>query len=485
MSKTRNKESFLELGKIPPSAIDFEEAVLGAVMLEKNAIDAVCNILQPQSFYKEDHALIFKSVLFLYSKNQPIDILTVTNQLRNTGELDIVGGAYAIVQLTNKIASAANIEFHARIIVQKFLQREIIRISSESIRDAYEDTTDIFDLIDTMEHKIFTIQNSNQGTIDVSAVSRMDETKKFILYGMQNKGITGIPVGLQTIDTFTGGFQRGDLIVVGGLPGTFKTALTIFMAHSAEQMGFPAYVSEQEMSKVQTGMREIGMVSGINTEQMRRGEISEGEMMLIDDAVSKIKGRRVYIEHESGQNVEQICSKLKRVKAEYGIEMAVIDYLQIVEGSSETKNASVEERISKITRRLKITAKNLNIPIILLSQFNREASKNTRPSKHFLKGSGAIEADADVIILLWNPFTYDKEMEITLNDVRVSVENKLCFIFDKHRMGRLGDIWIGVRPWNNTFYDVENIPATTTPTKEYSSMKPNRDFEPNEDIKPF
>lgn len=477
--KRKSRTEYLfEHGRLPPQVIDLEEAVLGAVMLEKGAIEKVISFLKPETFYKEANQKLFKAVIKLHEKGEPIDILTVTLTLKNSGDLDIVGGPYYITTLTNRIASAANVEYHARKVAQKFIARELIRISSETIREAYEDTTDIFDLMEQAEAKLNEVLNIEKGEMDISAKSRMDATIKFIVDGMNNAGITGVPIGINSIDTFTGGFQNADLIVIGGLPGTYKTALAIAFAHGAEKLGHPSYLSEQEMSKVQTGMREIGMISGINTEQMRRGELSHPELNEIHDAKELIIKKKVYVEHESGITVDKLTAKLKRVVLELGVKIAFIDYLQIMEESAETKNYSIEEKVSKITRRLKQTAKALNIPIILLSQFNREASKNVRPTKSQLKGSGAIESDADVVILLWNPYVYDKDMTVEIEGSQESVKDKLCVIFDKHRMGRTGDIWLGVKPWNNTFYDLIKP----------STIKPNTDFEPakNEtDDKPF
>ncbi len=456
-------------GKLQPQAVDLEQAVLGAAMLQKDALNVVVEILSPQSFYKDAHQKIYAAAIDLNRKGSPVDTLTVVQQLKLKGELDFVGGAYYITQLTDRIASTANIEFHARIIVQKFLARELIRISSETIENAFNDTTDVFDLIDEMDFKFNQIKNMDKGAMDISAESRMRETKQHILNGMKNKGITGVPIGLDPVDIFTGGFQRGDLIVLGGLPGSYKTAIAIAFAHGAQQKGFPVYISEQEMSKVQTGLREVGMVSGINTEQMRRGELSQKELVEIDNAMDEIINRKVYIEHESGISIDKVCSKIKRVVDEFGVEMAIIDYLQLMESGSEQRGATEEQKIAKITRKIKQTAKNLNIPIILLSQFSREASKNLKPTKSMLKGSGAIEADADVVILLWNPYSYDKEMQLEIEGELQSVKDKLCIIFDKHRMGRNGDIWVGVRPYNNTFYELGGAKHQTSTQSDFFS----------------
>jgi replicative DNA helicase len=277
-------------GKLPPQAIELEEAVLGAIMLEKNALAVVIDIIKPTYFYKDAHQHVYTSMLNLFEKSEPIDILTVTNQLRSDGNLEICGGAYYITQLTNRVASAANIEFHARIIAQKHIQRELIRISGEIQRDAFEDTTDVFELLDQAENKLFQISEGNVSSNSEKVDKLLKEAIKMIedLKGHED-GLTGIPSGFSALDRLTSGWQRSDLVILAARPGMGKTAFVLSMARNAAVMGNHAVaIFSLEMSSIQLVNRLISGETNLESEKLKKGNLREDEWIQLNKMVGKL-----------------------------------------------------------------------------------------------------------------------------------------------------------------------------------------------------
>ncbi len=435
--------STMMYGKVPPQAKDLEEAVLGAMMLEKGAFDTVVEILKPECFYVDAHQRIYRAMQSLQQKNQPIDILTVVEELRSKEELEIVGGPYNVTRLTNAVVSAANIETHSRIILQKFIQRELIRISGEIIGDAYEDSTDVFDLLDDAESKLFEITNNhlrkNFDSIDsvlVKTVQRIEDMRH------RNEDITGVPSGFPQLDTVTYGWQPSDLIILAARPAVGKTAFVLNLArnaalHPTKPTG--VVIFSLEMSSAQLVQRILSAESEIWLEKISRGKLEEHEMkQLYAKGIQRLAQAPIYIDDTAALNIFELRAKCRRLKNKHNIGMVLIDYLQLMSGTGGNTNR--EQEISRISRDLKGLAKELQVPIIALSQLSREVEKrkdgNKMPQLSDLRESGAIEQDADMVMFLYRPEYYD----ITSNEFGESNKGETHVRIAKHRNGTLETI---------------------------------------------
>jgi replicative DNA helicase len=431
-------------GKVPPQAKDLEEAVLGAIMLEKNAFDAVIEILKPECFYVEAHQRIFKSMQSLANKSQPIDILTVAEELRFKEELEMVGGPYYVTKLTNAVVSSAHIEAHARIILQKFIQRELIRISGEIIGDAYEDSTDVFDLLDDAESKLFEITNNhlrkNFDTIDsvlVKTIQRIEDLRH------KNEDVTGVPSGFTGLDKVTYGWQNTDLIILAARPAVGKTAFALNLARNAVMHPTkPTAVAlfSLEMSAGQLVQRILAAESEIWLEKIARGKLEEHEMkQLYARGIQRLAQAPLFIDDTPALNIFELRAKCRRLKNKHNIGMVIIDYLQLMSGTGENRSANREQEISNISRNLKALAKELNIPIMALSQLSRAveqrgAKEGSRvPQLSDLRESGAIEQDADMVMFLYRPEYYDVTTNAEGENTKGLTEVKIA----KHRNGSL------------------------------------------------
>lgn len=430
-----------QYGKLPPQAVDLEEAILGALMLEKDALTKVIDILHPESFYKDTHKLIFQAIRQLFQKSEPIDILTVTNELKQSGHLDIVGGPFAITQLTNRVASAANIEFHSRIVLQKHIQRELIRISSETIRDAYEDTSDVFTLLDRAEKNLFEVAQGNIRR-NFQAMNEMvsEAYKQIEAAKMHGTGITGVQSGFTQLDRITSGWQKSDLVILAARPGMGKTAFVLSLARNAA-IGFnrPIALFSLEMSSVQLVQRMISSETGIPAEKLRKGTLDNHEWQQLTSMTGKLSTAPIYIDDTPSLSVFDLRSKCRRLKQMHDIQMVVIDYLQLMRGDVEGKGGNREQEISSISRSLKAIAKELNVPIIALSQLSRAVEArggSKRPQLSDLRESGAIEQDADMVLFIYRPEYYGLEYDDENNPTKGMAE----IIIAKHRNGALDTV---------------------------------------------
>lgn len=437
--------STMMYGKVPPQAKDLEEAVLGAIMLEKNAFDSVIEILKSECFYVEAHQRIFRAMVGLSQKSQPIDILTVVEELKIREELEMVGGAYYVTKLTNSVVSSANIETHSRIILQKFIQRELIRISGEIIGDAYEDSTDVFDLLDDAEGKLFEITNNhlrkNFDSIDsvlVKTIQRIEDLRH------KNEDISGVPSGFASLDKVTYGWQPTDLIILAARPAVGKTAFALNLARSAalhSHKPTPVAFFSLEMSAGQLVQRILSAESEIWLEKISRGKLEEHEMkQLYAKGIQKLSNAPIFIDDSAALNIFELRAKCRRLKSKHNLGLIIIDYLQLMSGTSDNKNGNREQEISKISRDLKGLAKELQVPIIALSQLSRavESRKegNKMPQLSDLRESGAIEQDADMVMFLYRPEYYD----ITSNEMGESNKGETHVRIAKHRNGSLETI---------------------------------------------
>ena len=441
-SKNRGEDlSNYVFGKVQPQAIPLEEAVLGALMLDKDALSIVLDILRAESFYLDAHQLIYKSMLRLFEKSQPVDLLTVTEELKKTGELEAAGGPYYLVELSNKVASAANIEYHARIIAQKFVQRELISVSTKIIRDAYEDTTDVFNLLDDAEQGLFAIaqQNLSRGFESMSSLAAKAQ-KQIEELRHKEDGLTGVPTGFTELDRLTSGFQRSDLIILAARPGMGKTAMTLSLAkNAASDFGKPVAIFSLEMSALQLAQRVISMEAEISGMKMRNGQLEEYEWQQLNAALERISEVPMYIDDTPGINIFELRAKARRLKMQHDIDLIIIDYLQLMSGGGDNQRGNREQEVSAISRALKGLAKELNVPVIALSQLSRavEVRGGTkRPQLSDLRESGSIEQDADIVAFIYRPEYYD----ILEDEEGQSLKGIAEVIIAKHRHGALKTI---------------------------------------------
>ena len=405
----------LEKGKLPPQALDLEEAVLGAMMIDKKGVDEVIDILQPDAFYKEAHKFIFEAIVQLFNDTQPIDLLTVSAQLKKSGKLDQVGGDFYLIQLTQKISSSAHIEFHSRIILQKFIQRSLIKISSEIIEEAYDETTDIFDLLDQAESKLYEVTQGNIKRSSETAQSLVIQAKKRIEEIAGKEGLSGVATGFHDLDKLTSGWQPSDLIIIAARPGMGKTAFVLSMARNiAIDFNHGVAVFSLEMSSVQLITRLISSETGLSSEKLRTGKLEKHEWEQLSIKVKDLEKAPLYIDDTPSLSIFDLRAKARRLASQYGIRMIIIDYLQLMTagGAAGKNGGNREQEISTISRNLKALAKELNVPVIALSQLSRAVEtrgSSKRPLLSDLRESGAIEQDADIVSIIYLPEYYKND----------------------------------------------------------------------------
>ena len=464
-TKTGLNEVVFEHGKIPPQALDLEEAVLGAMMLENDRLAEVIEVLKPEVFYKESHQIIFSAIQRLFGQNEPVDILTVTEELRKTGELDIAGGPYFITMLTNRVASTANIEFHSRIILQKFIQRELIRVSSDIIKDAYEDTTDVFDLLDKAENGLFSISEGSIGKSYMDMQSIITEAIKEIAAGRNQEGkLRGVGSGFTELDRITSGWQKSDLIIIASRPGMGKTAFALTMARNAAiDFKKPVAVFSLEMSSIQLVTRLMSSETEIPQEKLRKGNMEDHDWAQLNARISSLIEAPLYIDDTAALSIFDLRAKCRRLKAHHDIQMVIVDYLQLMQGSQDTRG-NREQEISSISRALKTLAKELNVPVIALSQLSRASEKREKAAKPILsdlRESGSIEQDADMVMFIYRPEYY----KIDVDENGDSTAGVADIIIAKNRNGPLKDVRIRFISKYAKFGDaeLEYTPVSTIP----------------------
>jgi len=442
-TRKRNKSSItpqqlIELGKLPPQAVDIEEAVLGGLMLDSHAVMSVIDIMKPEVFYKEAHQRIFGAVERLFQKAEPVDILTTTQELKRTGELEIAGGAFYVTQLTNRIASTANIQVHARIVLEKYIQRELIRISTDTLQKSYEDTSDVFELLRYAEENIFSISNTNIKKtfehIKTILARSLDEIE-----AAKNQEFNGVPSGFTSLDRITGGWQKSDLIILAARPGNGKTSFCVTTARNAAVIhNKPVAIFSLEMSATQLVNRLISSESEINADRLRQGDVNTIQWQQIHKNIGRLAASPIYIDDTPALSIFDFRAKAKRLKQQHDVAMIIVDYLQLMVSGSDNKFGNREQEVSLISRTLKSIAKELDIPIIALSQMGRsvEQRQGKRPQLSDLRESGAIEQDADIVIFIYRPFISG----VTEDENGVSTEGMAEIIIEKHRNGKTGSV---------------------------------------------
>lgn len=427
------------MGKMPPHAIDLEEAVLGAIMLEKEALVMVDGILKEELFYKSSHVVIYQAIKNLNHDSRPIDLLTVTAELRKLGTLETAGGAFYVTELTSKVATAANVEYHARILQEHYMKRSAIRVASELMKMAYEEQSDAFEIMEMMQAATLETlhQIDNGRTVSYKQAYRDAITKMSERVGRPSKELTGIDTGYKALNALTGGWQKPDLIIIAGRPAMGKTAFALCLARNAAMKNIPIAIFSLEMSKEQLTNRLISIESEIvSSQDIQRGNITETEFAGVIHRTAKSENYPIYIDDTAGLSISQLRSKAYRLKAKEDIRMLIVDYLQLMSGDGKGNR---EQEISQISRGLKKIAKELDIPVIALSQLSRSVESRggeKRPMLSDLRESGAIEQDADIVIFCHRPEYYGITEDRDGNTTKGVAE----IIFAKHRNGDIDTV---------------------------------------------
>ncbi len=426
------------LGKLPPQALDLEEVVLGALMLEKNALNAVIEFLKPEHFYLEKHKEIYTAIVDLFKATEPVDMRTVVNQLRKTGKLELIDGAYYIAELTSKVSSAANIEYHARVIMEMAIKRELIQVASQIQSDAYEDTTDVFELLDKTEQSIFQISDSNlrknydnMRNLMARAIQELQVLKE------HKDGLTGVPSGFTELDRMTSGWQKSDLVIIAARPGMGKTAFVVSaLRNAAVDFKIPVAIFSLEMASIQLVNRMISAEAELESEKIKKGNLAEHEWAQLVHKTSRLSSAPIFIDDTPALSILELRAKCRRLKAEHGIQIIVIDYLQLMRGE---QGGNREQEIASISRALKGIAKELNVPVLALSQLSRSVETrggDKKPQLSDLRESGSIEQDADIVMFLYRPEYY----KITVDEDGLPTQGVGEVILAKHRNGSTGNV---------------------------------------------
>jgi replicative DNA helicase len=466
-----------EIGKLPPQSVELEEAVLGAMLLEKDALSSVIDVLSPESFYKEQNGKVFSAIVSLFNRSEPVDILTVTQELKRSGELEFVGGSYYVSALTNRIASSANVEFHARIVAQKYLQRELIRIGTETIKTAYEDSTDVFELLDHTTKNIFEILDSNvrkqhdkMSTLIAKAIQEIDAAAN------QKDGLLGVPSGFTALDRITGGWQKSDLLILAARPGMGKTAFVVTMAkNAAVEFNKPVAIFSLEMSSIQLVKRLISSETELSQDKILKGNLEPYEYQQLNERIKKLSTAPLFIDDTPALTIFELRAKARRLKENQKVELIIIDYLQLMSGGNDGKG-NREQEISQISRGLKSLSKELEIPIIALSQLSRQVENrpggSKRPQLSDLRESGAIEQDADMVMFIYRPEYYGLEFDEENNPTKGVAE----VIIAKNRHGALETVKLRFIGQYAKFVDLDYNDDNIYQGNQTKSLEQNNDF---------
>jgi replicative DNA helicase len=457
----RNRESYEKMleegGTVPPQAVELEEAILGALMLEKDSIIAVQDVLTADAFYKETHRIIFKAIEELSNSLNPIDLFTVTEKLKQNGQLKVVGGASFLAGLTQKVGSAAHVEYHSKIVAQKYVQRELIRASTEIQRRSYDESVDVTELIDFAEGEIFAVSEGHvQRTVQDSG-SILARTMEAIEEASKNEGaFSGVPSGFLGIDRVTLGWQASDLIIVAARPAMGKTAFTLSMARNmAIDHSVPVAFFSLEMSATQLMMRLIVAESGLDSKNVKSGQLSPEQWRHLEQSIKPFQNAPLYIDDTPALSINEFRSKARRLRSHNNVGLIIIDYIQLMT-SSQDNRGNREQEVASISRTLKAIAKELNVPIIALSQLNRASELrggSKKPQLSDLRESGAIEQDADIVAFIHRPDYYG--MKVDENNVPLPA-GLAEFIIAKHRNGATDTVRLKFRKEQARFLDMDD-----------------------------
>ena len=457
-----------EMGRLQPQAVDFEAAVLGAIMIEQDAYSLVSELLKPESFYEERHQIIYEAIMSLNLEQRPVDILTVTEELTKKGKLEEAGGPFYLATLTENMASSAHIEYHAQIIAQKYLSRQLITFAAQVQRSAFDETIDVKDLMQETEGKLFEISQTNMQKDYVQINSVIEEAYDMLKRAASRRdGMSGLASGYHQLDSMTSGWQNSDLVIIAARPAMGKTAFVLSMAtNMAIEMKIPIALFSLEMSNVQLMNRVISNVCEIDSKKIKSGQLEPYEWQQLDSRMNRMINAQLYLDDTPSLSVFELRTKARRLYREHGIKMIIIDYLQLMNASG-MGFGSRQEEVSTISRSLKGLAKELNIPIIALSQLNRDTEKREglegkKPQLSDLRESGAIEQDADMVCFIHRPEYYKIYQDDKGNDLHGMAQ----LIIAKHRNGPVGDVLLRFKPEYTRFMNPEDertIPMGAAP----------------------
>ncbi len=438
-------------GRVPPHSTEAEEAVLGAMLLDREAVGRVVEILDAECFYHQKHQTMFAAMIALFERGVTIDMITLSNDLQRSGELERVGGMRMLADLSIKTVSAANVEYHARIVLERFLKRQLISVASEIINDSFDDSTDALDEVDRAEQRIFEVaeRRTRRSYSDMKKLTKHAVERIVELAEGSGDGVTGVPSGFTKLDEMLSGFQPSDLIILAARPSMGKTAFALSIAREAARTGSRVGLFSLEMAAHQLVLRLISADAGIGLQALRSGRLSQQQVQDIIRKVDDLMNAPIYIDDSAGLTPVEFRAKVRRMKVEHKIDMVMVDYLQLMHAP---KAESREREISTISHTLKAVAKELNIPVIALSQLNRtlEQRADKRPMLSDLRESGSIEQDADVVMFIHRPEYY----KIAAFEDGRSTENIAEIIIGKQRNGPTGDLRLYYNKEHASFHDL-------------------------------
>ncbi len=452
------------LGKLPPSATDLEEVVLGSLMLEKDALTDVIEFLKPGHFYTEAHREIYQAIVNLFKNANPVDMRTVVNQLKTDGKLELIGGAYYIAELTSKVSSAANIDYHAKVIVEMAIKREMIQVASQIHQDAYEDTTDVFDLLESAQSQLDEIGVGNIRGEAVTSGALYQKTLKYLYDTRNEHGITGVQSGYQELDRISGGWQAPDLIIVAGRPGMAKSVLVAEVLKNAAMMfKKPCALFSLEMSSQQIMQRMIASEAEVELDKIMRSNLTDMEIMSVSERTKRIDTAPIYIDDTPAVSIPELRAKARKLKHKYDIQLLAVDFLQLMVGD---KGGNREQEVASISRALKALAKELHIPVIAIASLNRGVETrggDKRPTLADLRDSGQIESDADVVIFAYRAEYY----KIDVDEDGMPTAGVFEAIVAKNRNGKTGSVFLKFVGKHAKIMDLNH-----TPRPEVNSLRP-------------
>ena len=443
MAVRKDKKDYTEASqqgdRVPPQSIEAEMAVLGSMLLDRDATGKAIEILDDSAFYKDAHRKIFLAAVSLYDRNEPVDLITLTDELKRRKQLEEVGGSYYLTELAESVPSAANVEYHARIVLEKSLLRKLINIANNIAADSYAGEQNVFDIIDRAEQAIFSLaeRRLRKGFMEIDPI--LHETfEELERLHQREGGVTGVPSGFEKLDEMTAGFHRSDFIIIAGRPSMGKTAFALSLARNAAvDHGIPVGIFSLEMASYQLAMRLLCAEARVNSHQVRTGKLPVNEWPKLSLAVAKLAAAPIFIDDTPNLGILELRAKARRLKAEKDIGLLIIDYLQLVHGPANVENR--QQEISAISRSLKALAKELDIPVIALSQLSRAVEArggDKRPMLSDLRESGAIEQDADLVLFIYRPEVYNTLYDEEGN----SLEGVAEIIIGKQRNGPTGTV---------------------------------------------
>jgi len=435
-------------GKMPPQNLEAETSLLGSILIDKDAIIRVADLVRPDDFYAERNAVIFSAILDLYEKRMPLDLLTLSNRLGEVGELEKIGGATYLAELTSSVPSAAHVVHYADIVAHKATLRRLISVAANISELGYDENTEVDKILDKAEHLIFDVSQKNLKENFVPVRQVLDESFERLNELSSNKGqLRGIPTGFRDLDKLLAGLQNSDLFILAARPSMGKTTLVMNIAHHiAANEGVPVGFFSLEVSKEQLIDQLLTIESGIDSWKLRTGALEEQDFAKLADAMGRLSEAPLYIDDSATINVMEMRTKARRLQAEHGLGLVIVDYLQMISGGFRSGEGRQQE-VSEISRGLKGLARELNVPVIALSQLSRNVEARTppRPMLSDLRDSGSIEQDADVVGFIYRPWYYNKDEDPNLTQIIIS----------KHRNGPIGDVELFFNPEKRRFTDLD------------------------------